>query len=66
MSDERSPLFERPDYVVCTCMGVMDSEIRQAIKQGAKSFDDLQQELMVGTGCTSCIEEIMQILKEEL
>lgn len=65
MSDTKSPLFERPDFLVCTCMGVMDSEIREAIKKGACTFEALKEKLLVGTGCTSCVEEVKQILAEE-
>ncbi len=59
-----SPLLQKPDYLVCTCMGVMYSEIIDAIKQGADTFDKLQELLGVGTGCTSCVAEVYEILKE--
>lgn len=62
----KSPLVSRPDYLVCTCFGVMYSEICSAIKNGSKSFESLQESLMVGTGCSSCIHEVNQILEEEL
>jgi bacterioferritin-associated ferredoxin len=64
MSD-KSPLLQRPDYLVCTCMGVMYSEIVDAIKKGAGTFEELSEQLLVGIGCNSCVEEIYQILKEE-
>lgn len=60
-----SPLEKMPDYLVCACMCVMYSEIVQAIENGAKSFDDLSSELLVGTGCNSCVAEIHGILKEK-
>lgn len=69
MSEYKSPLFdkpEEPDYLVCTCMGVMHSEIVQAIKDGHTSFDALSDLLMVGTGCTSCIDLVEEILEQEL
>lgn len=66
MNDERrSPLAQRPDYLVCTCMGVMYSEIVDAIHGGADSFTALKEQLMVGTGCNSCVPEIHDILAEE-
>ena len=58
-------LDQKPDYLVCTFMGVMASEIRQAIEDGAEDFEALSEILMVGTGCSSCVEEVMQILQEE-
>ena len=37
----KSPLESRPDYLICTCMCVMYSDIVDAIKAGSKTFDDL-------------------------
>lgn len=64
MNEFKSPLEQKPDYVVCICWGVMYSEIVQAIQAGCADFDSLQEKLMVGTGCSSCIEEIHEILEE--
>lgn len=52
------------DYLVCTCMGVMYSEIIEAIHSGASDFQALQDQLMVGTGCSSCVQEITEILAQ--
>lgn len=65
MGDIKSPLAQKPDYLVCTCMGVMASEIRQAIQDGNTDFDSLSEVLMVGTGCNSCVDEVCEILSEE-
>ena len=40
-----SPLLQRPDYLVCTCMGVMYTGIIQAIENGADSYQKLQDTL---------------------
>jgi NAD(P)H-nitrite reductase large subunit len=66
MIDPKSPLMNRPDYLVCTCFGVMYSEICTAIEKGCTNFDQLQDALMVGTGCSSCVNEVNEILKERL
>jgi bacterioferritin-associated ferredoxin len=60
----KSPLEQKPDYLVCTCMGVMASDIEQAIQEGNSDFEALSEILMVGTGCTSCVEEIEVILQQ--
>lgn len=60
-----SPLEKMPDYLVCACMCVMYSEIREAMAAGCKTFEDLSNELLVGTGCNSCVAEIEQILREK-
>ena len=59
-----SPLESKPDYLVCTCMAVMHSEIIEAIANGDDSFQALQDSLGVGTGCSSCVAEVHEILKE--
>lgn len=66
MDAKQSPLMQRPDYLVCTCMGVMYSDIVAAIAAGHATYQDLQDTLMVGTGCSSCVQEVHEILKEEL
>lgn len=53
---------QKPDYLVCTCMGVMYSEICQAIKEGCHTFEALRDKLLVGTGCNSCVSEIQDIV----
>jgi bacterioferritin-associated ferredoxin len=57
---------EVTDYLVCTCMGVMYSQICQAIDDGAHSFEALSEQLGVGTGCNSCVTEVHQILQARL
>ena len=50
------------DYLICTCMGVMKSEIIEAIKGGADTFKRLSEDLGVGTGCSSCVAEVNDLL----
>lgn len=56
---------QQGDYLVCTCMGVMHSDICEAIKQGAGTFQELSDQLGVGTGCSSCVAEVESILKSQ-
>lgn len=56
----------KEDYLICTCMEVMYSQIIQAIEQGADTFQKLSDQLGVGTGCSSCVDEVHQILAEQL
>lgn len=55
-------LENKPDYLVCTCWGVMYSDIIKAIENGCHDFESLQEKLMVGTGCSSCVPEVQEIL----
>lgn len=60
----KSPLEVKNDYLVCTCMVVMYSEILQAIEEGCTDFDSLQERFGVGTGCSSCVPEVHEILEQ--
>lgn len=66
MSDLKSCLLQKPDYLVCTCMGVMRSDICRAVIRGCKTYQALSDTLLVGTGCSSCVSEVKEILKETL
>lgn len=50
------------DHLVCVCMGVMSSDICDAIDLGHNTFEKLSQKFEVGTGCSSCVTEIHEII----
>ncbi|BDC34269.1 hypothetical protein Noda2021_02270 [Candidatus Dependentiae bacterium Noda2021] len=60
----KSPLSQRPDYLVCTCMGVMYSELLEAIQAGDTTFKALSNKFGVGTGCSSCVDEVVEMLND--
>jgi len=62
----KSLIEQKPDYLVCTCMGIMYSDLVAEIQAGKKTFEELSELLMVGTGCTSCVDEVKEILAEQL
>lgn len=61
----KSPLDIKNDYLVCTCMMVMYSDILNAIEQGNTTYASLQDCLGVGTGCNSCVDEVHEILQQK-
>ena len=42
--------------VVCGCYKVTEQDLNNAIKNGAKSFEEVQEITKVGTGCGRCVE----------
>lgn len=42
--------------IVCVCHRVSDRDIAHEARAGCWSFEQLQDELRVGTGCGSCLE----------
>ncbi len=42
--------------IVCVCHRVSDRDIEREVRHGCGSFDELQDELRVGTACGRCLE----------
>ena len=40
--------------IICVCHRVCDRDIARAAREGCASFDELQDELRVGTACGAC------------
>lgn len=52
------------DELICLCMSVSKETIIEAIKNGAKTVEDVQAATGAGTACGGCIPKIEQLLKE--
>lgn len=44
------------NQIVCGCFKVTVQDLANAIKNGAKSFEEVQSITKVGTGCGNCVE----------
>ena len=60
--EERIPKEET--VTVCTCIGVTDKDIEEAVKQGDRTWEDLQKRTKIGTGCGECREEAKELLHQ--
>ena len=49
---------------VCLCKAVTDSEIRDAVDEGALHVDHLAERCGLGTGCGRCQETAQQVIDE--
>jgi NAD(P)H-nitrite reductase large subunit len=54
------------NQVVCGCFKVTVQDINNAIKNGAKSFEEVQAITKVGTGCGNCVESNKELVKQLL
>ena len=54
------------DRTVCFCNAVLCSDLVKAIRGGAKTLDDIQNETRASTGCGGCEVEVLEILEDEL
>jgi NifU-like protein len=54
----------REARTICNCIGVTDLDIEEAVKQGDRSFDDLQKRTKIGTVCGECKTEAEEVLHQ--
>lgn len=52
--------------VVCKCLNVTEQDLKNAIKNGANSFEEVQAVTKVGTGCGQCVESNKALVSELL
>lgn len=52
--------------LVCICNGVSDSQIKQSLRDGASSFEDVHARLGVAGCCGQCECVARQIVQENL
>lgn len=52
--------------VVCGCMNVTVEDLKNAIANGAKSFEEVQDVTSVSTGCGQCEDSVRAIVEELL
>ena len=50
----------------CHCKNVTYGMLEDAVRSGAKSYEQVQQMLKVGTGCGKCVEFIRYFVNELL
>lgn len=54
------------DKVVCGCFNVTEQDLKNAIQNGAKSFEEVQDVTKVGTGCGKCVGSNKALVNELL
>ncbi len=52
------------DKLICSCERVYESTIREAVENGATSFDDLQKTTGLGRSCGNCRPLIERIIRD--
>ena len=50
--------------VICNCLGITDKDIEQAVLDGARSWEQLQEATKIGTVCGSCKTEAEELSHE--
>ena len=60
----RAGLFKEEAVTICNCLGITDKDLEAAWKNGARSWEQLQQATKIGTACGSCKEKTLELLHE--
>lgn len=50
--------------VVCSCLGITYGDIEDAVKSGAKTFEEVQEKTEVGTVCGACVDSVTEMIQE--
>lgn len=50
--------------IICQCMNVTDKDIDKAVRNGARSFEELQFQTKISTVCGQCREEAEEYLHQ--
>ena len=53
-----------PDEVICSCLNITKGMIKEAVDNGAKTFEEVQEKTDVGTVCGTCIEDVENLIAE--
>lgn len=51
-----------PDKVVCNCMNITNGMIEEAVKAGAKTLEDIQDQTGASTVCGACLENVQRLV----
>ena len=63
-SGREDSIEEEEATIICQCMNVTDIDIEQAVRDGARSYEDLQHMTKAGTVCGECKKESEELLHQ--
>jgi len=58
----RPGMLKEEVTIICNCLGISDKDIESAFKNGAKSWEALQDATKIGTVCGGCKEKALELL----
>jgi len=50
--------------IICQCMNITNHEIEEAVLEGARTYQQLQEQTKIGTVCGQCKDETLKLLDE--
>jgi nitrogen fixation protein NifU and related proteins len=61
---QEEKIQEEEATIICQCMNVTDKEIEQQVKDGASTYEELQQKTKLGTVCGQCKDKAEELLHQ--
>ena len=55
-------MFMNLDKVVCHCMNITNGMIKEAVENGAKTLEDIQEKTGASTVCGACLEVVQRLV----
>ena len=52
------------DKLVCTCAGVTNGMIKEAVDSGAETLEEVQAMTNAGTICGACTEDVERLVEQ--
>lgn len=52
------------DKIVCSCMGVTNGMIKEAVDNGATTLEEVQDETGAGTVCGACLDDVQHLIDQ--
>lgn len=57
---------QHDNVIICFCFSITRDTIVDALQSGKTTFEQLQEELLVGTGCQRCVPDVQKIIDEAI
>ena len=61
---QKDRIVDEEATTICQCMNVTDKDIETAVKDGARTYDDIQNRTKAGTVCGQCKNETETLLHQ--
>lgn len=55
---------KKEERIVCSCMNVTEGETLEAVLDGARTYEELQEATKIGTVCSQCEDEATELLEK--
>lgn len=52
------------DKIVCNCLSITNGQIKDAVKNGARTLEEVQDATGAGTICGACLEDVQHLVDE--